>query len=256
MLSRKLILMPSCGLMAGIVLVFMTTFISSCTNPEGQGGTGSVSGRITEYFYNDDYSQLLYTQGAADEDVYIIYGDDNVPGDRIRTGLSGDFRFEYLYPGNYSVYYSSEDSARVPDDGWIEPITVSIGHGEDKDLGELVKISSLNYDDGSATISGVVKEIKYVNGSVWPNLVVEYVDFAYEKEIYLTYGNHQFYDERVRTQDNGYFEFRNLIPGDYRIFLYSEDVTRQVDLVVLEFHVTITDIAGSYSLGEISVENI
>ena len=256
MFSRKSEYKLPCGLLTGFILVFLVPWISSCKNTEGQGGTGSISGRISEHFYNDDYTRLLFTRGATDEDVFIIYGEDNVPGDRVRTGLSGDFRFTYLYPGTYYIFYSSEDSSSVPDNEWTEPIKVSLGNGEDQDLGELVKITALDFDEGYATISGVVKEIKYVNGSVWPNLVVEYVDYAHEHEIYLTYGKHEYYDERIRTQDNGYFEFRNLIPGDYRIFLYSEDVTREKDQVVLEFKVTIDEFDQSYSLGEITVENI
>ena len=34
-----------------------------------------------------------------------------------------------------------------------------------------------------------------------------------EQEIYLTYNNHTFYDDRIRTQADGEFEFGGLIPG-------------------------------------------
>jgi hypothetical protein len=135
-------------------------------------------------------------------------------------------------------------------------IEVILDKGQDKDLGELVKVSALDYDDGHATIRGTVKKIKYNKDSYWPNLVVEYVDFAHEQEIYLTYGDHDFYDDRIRTQDDGTFEFRNLIPGKYRIFLFSDDVTRETEHVVLEYEATITEFDQVVVLDEIIVEQI
>jgi len=236
--------------------MLIPAFLASCENPEGIGGTGSISGTVVEYFYNDDYSRLIYQQPVADEEIFILFGDEEAPGERVRTGASGTFMFRYLYPGNYRIYFRSEDSLSVPDDGWMEPLQVTLGNGEDKDLGELRKLSRLDFDDGHATISGVVKKITYANGSVWPNLVVDYVDFAQEQEIYLTYGNHDYFDERIRTGDNGYFEFSDLIPGEYRVFLYSEDVTRETDNVVVEFTVTISTMEQVVDLGEITIEDI
>ena len=133
---------------------------------------------------------------------------------------------------------------------------VSVENGEGVNLGDLEKTTKLEWDDGAAVISGVVKKIKYDNDSRWPNLVEEYRDFAHEHEVYITYGNHAFTDKRVRTQDNGYFEFKNLIPGKYRIFLYSEDVTKVTEHVVLEFEEIITEFDQKVDLGEITIKAI
>ena len=102
----------------------------------------------------------------------------------------------------------------------------------------------------------MVKEIKYDKASVWPNLVIEYIDFAYEQEIYLTYGHHTFYDKRIRTQYDGSFEFSELIPGKYLVFLYSEDVTGETDRVPLKFEVTISEMDEVVDMGEITIEKI
>ena len=236
------------------IVIMMCLAAVSCSKMEGEGGTGSISGTLTEYFYNDDFSQLIYSEPAVDEEVFILYGDDPALGDRVRTSNTGTFRFEFLYPGVYTVYYQTEDSAAIPEEEVEKLLEVSLERGEEADLGELVKITTLDFDEGGAVIRGVVKEIDYVDASRWPNLVVDYIDFAYEQEVYLTYGNHTYYDERIRTGHDGSFEFRKLIPGDYLVFLYSEDVTRLTDKVVLEFEVTITEMDQVFDLGEITIE--
>lgn len=238
-------------LFGGMMLLF-----SGCRKGEGTGGTGSITGRIVENFYNDDFSMKLYDQSAVDEEVFIFYGDDNILGDRTFTGYSGQFRFNYLYPGLYFIQYFSQDTTALTDDEQIRLYRVELERGEDLDLGDLPKYTSLDYDDGAAVIKGVVKVINYVDESRWPNLVIEDIAYAHEHEVYLTYGEHAFYDKRVRTQYNGYFEFSELIPGDYLVFLYSEDVTRSTEHVVLKFEVTITDFGQVVDLGEITIEKL
>lgn len=241
-------------IIAGLLLLMMLP--SSCEKIEGKGGTGSISGILTEHFYNDDYSSLIMQKPAVDEEIFILYGDEQSVGDREVTGITGEFRFTYLYPGSYVIYYMTRDSTSVVDMNIEKVYEVELDKGEDLDLGELEKLSTLDYDEGSAVIRGVVKEIAYDSDSRWPNLVKEYEDFAYEHEVYLTYGNHSYYDNRNRTQHDGSFEFSNLIPGNYLIFLYSDDVTRETDKVVIKREVVITEMDQVVDLGEITIEKI
>jgi hypothetical protein len=236
------------------VLGVLVLLLAACEKEPGIGGTGAIQGTIMEKFFNDDYTMLLDERPAVDEEVFILFGDDKVLGDRVFTSNTGEFRFEFLYPGNYEIYYQSEDTASRQESEWTTSHRVEIGRGEELKMGQLEKITSLDYDDGEAVIKGVVWEINYVNESRWPDLVIESEDFAYEHEVYLTYGTHTFYDERVRTQHGGYFEFSNLIPGDYLIFLYTEDVKRLTDKLVLEFEVTITEPDQEVDLGLITIE--
>lgn len=238
-----------------ILAIFMGLLAASCEKSEGLGGDGSITGVIMEQFYNDDYSKLISSAPAVDEEVFILFGSDKVPGDRVVTGTTGEFRFDYLYPGTYNIYYRSQDSTNIFEEEWTT-LEVKLDRGQRASLGQLDKKTTIEFDDGAAVISGVVKKIKYDNDSKWPNLVVEYIDWAHEHEVYITYGTHAFYDERVRTQDDGYFEFKNLIPGDYRIFLYSEDVTKVTEHVVLEYKVSITEADEKIDLGEITIEEI
>lgn len=235
-------------------LCIAVMFCTSCQKDPGFGGTGAIKGTLVEKFYNDDYSQLIYQKPAVDEEVFIRFGDDQVLGDRIFTGQTGAFRFDYLYPGEYHIYYQSEDSTAIPEDEWTTIYTVTLESGEELDLGQIEKVTAIDYDDGSAVIKGVVWEINYVNESRWPNLVVESEDFAHEQEVYLVYGDHAYFDDRIRTQYDGYFEFSGLIPGDYLVFLYSEDVKRLTDEVVLQYEVTITEMDQEVDLGTINIE--
>jgi hypothetical protein len=244
------------GLSYVAILFLLATVFSSCETTEGRGGTGSISGLLMEYFYNDDYSSLIMQEPAVDEELFILYGADGSVGDRVVTGASGEFRFNYLYPGDYTIYYRTRDSTQVLDRNVEKLIQVKLDKGEDKDLGELQLLSTLDYDEGAAVIRGVVKEIAYDKESRWPNLVVDYIDFAYEQEVYLTYGNHNYFDDRIRTQHDGSFEFSKLIPGKYLIFLYSDDVTRVTDRVVIKREVTITEMDQVVDLGEITIEKI
>jgi len=238
------------------IMFALGMLLPSCEKTEGRGGTGSISGTLVEYFYNDDYSSLIFQKPAVDEEVFILYGEEESVGDRVVTGASGEFRFKYLYPGTYNIYYQTRDSTDIVDMNTEKMYEVVLDKGEDLDLGELEMLSTLDYDEGAAVIRGVVREITYDKDSRWPNLVPVYDDFAYEQEIYLTYGNHTYYDDRIRTQHDGSFEFANLIPGKYLIFLYSDDVTRDTDKVVIKREVIITEMDQVVDLGLITIEKI
>ena len=239
-----------------IMLALMIQILTSCGKDEGFGGTASISGTITEGFYNDDLSMKVDSFPAVDEEVFIVFGTDATPGDRVITGPTGEFCFDYLYPGQYFIYYRSEDIIGTPVEKQWSVQQVDLERGENLNLGRLEKKSLLDFDEGRGTISGVLKKIKYVDESRWPNLVIEYEDFAHEHEVYLTYGDHEYYDVRVRSQENGYFEFSNLIPGHYKIITYKEDVTLVTEHVVLKFEVELEDMDDSHDLGEIEIEAI
>jgi hypothetical protein len=243
--------------MKTVFLLFLFVLLAlSCQKSEGLGGTGSIAGTITEQFFNDDYSILIYEKPAVDEEVFIVFGSSEELGNRVRTNNLGQFRFKYLYPGNYQVYFISGDSTAVLNMDVEKLYEVELDRGEDQDLGRLKKLSTLDFDDGTAMIKGVVKVIDYVDTSTWPDLVIEKTYYATEQEVYLTYNKHTFYDERIRTQAEGVFEFGGLIPGKYLVFLYSDDVTGESDKVTLEFEVSIDDLDQVIDLGEIVIEKL
>ena len=83
-------------------------FFSSCTKPEGEGGTSTIQGKVYAFDYNG--SGILQDEFyAPDENVYIIYGDgDNFYDDSYETSFDGSYRFQYLRPGTYTVFVYSD----------------------------------------------------------------------------------------------------------------------------------------------------
>ena len=97
-----------------LLLVAMALLLPSCNKGEGMGGTGTVQGFVKLVHHpDDDYTLTPDTVNAAKTDVFIVYGDENFFGDDIETGADGGYRFEYLRPGNYTVYaYSTLPSGQ------------------------------------------------------------------------------------------------------------------------------------------------
>jgi hypothetical protein len=87
--------------------------IGACKKEAGEGGNSSITGRVDVVYRN-----LLYnptpadTFPAADLDVYIQYGDNISPDDRILTNYDGAYEFMNLRPGNYTLYVYSKDTAQ------------------------------------------------------------------------------------------------------------------------------------------------
>ncbi|MBN2699329.1 MAG: hypothetical protein JXR52_10935 [Bacteroidales bacterium] len=236
-----------------ILLATLSLATVSCEESAGTGGTGKITGTLMRHFYNDDYSLLIKETPAVDEEVFIVYGDEEVLGDRVFASNTGRFSFDYLNPGTYTIYWETEDSTTLLDEEVTQSVGLELKSGEVRDMGTLVQFVTLKWDDGDASIRGRVKLTNYTNESEWPNLVIKDISLAQEQEVYLTYGSHSFYDERIRTQYDGTFEFNHLIPGDYKIFLYSEDVTGATQMVTIERNVTITEPEQVIDLGEIMI---
>jgi hypothetical protein len=84
-------------------------FVGGCEKTEGEGGRGSISGRVVEQYKNPSSEEVLAEYYAKDERVYIIYGtEERVYDDDMRTDFEGRFRFRWLRPGTYTIYVYSE----------------------------------------------------------------------------------------------------------------------------------------------------
>lgn len=91
-----------------IVLTILTLF-TACKKEAGVGGTASITGRVYARNYSNGW--FVSQSYAPDERVYIIYGNSPVYNDDMRTHYDGTYRFDYLYPGTYTVFaYSDCDS--------------------------------------------------------------------------------------------------------------------------------------------------
>jgi len=103
-------------------------------------GTGSITGKIYILDYNAEGTAIIENYYGADEDVFILYGDDPYSFDDVKTFHDGTFRFSNLVRGIYTVYALS----RNPDDKTSRKlipmsITDTIEYDyEDIDVGEIV----------------------------------------------------------------------------------------------------------------------
>lgn len=92
-----------------LIVLFSILFIS-CKKEAGEGGKSTITGTVWTKNYNETFTVLESEYWAADEWVYIVYGDNLGYGDRQNTTYNGTFEFKYLRPGKYTIYVYSKDS--------------------------------------------------------------------------------------------------------------------------------------------------
>jgi hypothetical protein len=91
-------------------LVILLVIVLSCSKEPGEGGNSTIYGKIVAHDYNAEFTNLKGIYPAADEDVFLIYGDDYSYSQRIRSNYKGIYEFKYLRSGDYSIYVYSKDS--------------------------------------------------------------------------------------------------------------------------------------------------
>jgi hypothetical protein len=89
------------------VALTLTLPLMGCKKIEGPGGAATIEGKlyIEEY---DAGGNLIKEYPGAGRDVYIIYGndpDETYFHDDIETSYDGSFKFRFLEPGNYRIFY-------------------------------------------------------------------------------------------------------------------------------------------------------
>jgi hypothetical protein len=96
-----------------LLFVTLGILISSCSKFEGEGGSSTIKGVIKEQRFNS-LGNLISEYPIADQDVYIIYGNESTfYDDDIKTSYDGSFEFRYLKKGNYTVFVY-EDCSTCP----------------------------------------------------------------------------------------------------------------------------------------------
>lgn len=119
----------------------VTLALFGCTRTPGEGGIATVTGNV------ELEQRIVITNPAnavvvpaADEDVFITYGDRVGPDDRVQTNFDGEFAFYGLRPGAYTVYVYSEDTLppfnNAPDIAIVRQFEIEEGE-EAVDIGAL-----------------------------------------------------------------------------------------------------------------------
>jgi len=90
------------------LICLLSILLSSCKKPAGSGGQATLKGKVIVKNYDGTFTVLKSTAAATDQDVYIIYGDDDTYGDKTKTGPDGVYEFKYLRKGTYKIYVYSK----------------------------------------------------------------------------------------------------------------------------------------------------
>jgi hypothetical protein len=85
---------------------------SQCQKEAGDGGLATIKGVVTKEYRPVLNNPLNAVQlPAKDQEVYIVYGDNISPDDKIVTNYEGAFSFTGLRKGDYTIYTYSQDTA-------------------------------------------------------------------------------------------------------------------------------------------------
>lgn len=195
------------------VTALLCMVLASCNTREGEGGTGTVRGYVKLVHHpDDDYQLNVDTVNAAKTDVFIVYGDDDFYGDDAETNPDGLYQFEYLTPGQYTVFaYSTLPSGeRIP---VSETVTL--------DRGSVAQVPTLYIHDGKAYGTSIIK------GKVWGmyfhNESYRGEGWAYEHRVYLRKLGDTYHQDDVRVGIDGIFAFQKVQPGTYEVITYTQD---------------------------------
>lgn len=202
-----------------LLLFCAAAFLSACKKEEGFGGNSTIRGKLTYVVYNEEFNNFQGSSPAMDKDVYILFGNETANGDNVKTSSDGTFEFNFLQPGDYTIYAYSDTVESVSLGKFPRKMTISISKGQTKDVGNFYISKTLEYNEGSATIKGVLMVKNYTKGFG----ILKDITPGQDEDVYLAYNGHKYYDERNRTFYDGTFVFRNLIKGTYKIYAYSDD---------------------------------
>lgn len=106
-----------------LFIVLLSIVAISCKKDAGEGGSATITGSVWVKDYNSTFTLLQGEYAGADEDVYIVYG-DNTAGydDKESCDYNGNFQFNFLRPGKYTIYVYSKDTSLTSPSGNITVI--------------------------------------------------------------------------------------------------------------------------------------
>lgn len=201
-----------------LVFVAMTLLFPACNKGPGEGGSGTVRGYVKLVHHpDDDYTLTPDTMVAAKTDVFIIYGDEQFFGDDVETNADGMYQFEYLLPGNYTVFsYSTLPSGEK----------VAVSASVDLTQGAVAQVPTLYIHDGKAYGTSIVKG--RVHAAYYHNGSYRGEGWACEHRVYIRRMGEDIPFDDTRVGPDGYFAFQKLQPGEYEVFTASDDIATEI----------------------------
>ena len=204
-----------------LTLLVMALLLPSCNKGPGEGGTGTVQGFVKLVHHpDDDYTLTPDTMAAAKIDVFIIYGNEAFFGDDVETNAEGMYQFEYLRPGEYTVFaYSTLPSGEK----------VAVSETVELQRGAVAKVPMLYIHDGKAYGTSVVKG--RVHATYYHNGSYRGEGWAYEHRVYIRRVGEDIPFDDTRVGPDGYFAFQKLQPGEYEVYTVTQDFNEVPDFV-------------------------
>jgi hypothetical protein len=126
-----------------ITVISLGLAVSSCSKGPGEGGKSKITGKIWVENYKlldhlyDTY-ELKNEYAGVERDVYLIFGDDISYGMNTKSGPNGEFEFDYLREGDYTVYVESKDTNRFANSATTSmKVSVTLGKKQTNDVGTI-----------------------------------------------------------------------------------------------------------------------
>jgi hypothetical protein len=94
-----------------LLIMVCISLLTACKKSAGEGGKSTVKGKIQVEDWNGAFTVKNGEYAGADEDVYIIYGDNVSYNDKTKANYTGEFEFKYLRKGKYKIYVYSKDKS-------------------------------------------------------------------------------------------------------------------------------------------------
>lgn len=187
--------------------------LSSCNKGSGEGGTGTLQGYVKLVHHpDDDFTLTPDTLAAAKTDVFVIYGDEAYFGNDVETNADGMYQFEYLRPGEYTVFsYSTLPS------GEKEAVSQTVT----LERGATLQVPTLYIHDGKAYGTSIVKG--RVHAAYYHNGSYRGEGWACEHRVYIRRCGDDVPFDDTRVGPEGWFAFQKLQPGDYEVFTVTQD---------------------------------
>lgn len=204
-----------------LTLMVIAFLLPSCNKGPGEGGTGAVQGFVKLVHHpDDDYTLTPDTMMAAKTDVFIVYGDEDFFGDDVETNAEGMYQFEYLRPGEYTVFaYSTLPSGEK----------VAVSETVELQRGAVAKVPTLYIHDGKAYGTSVVKG--RVHATYYHNGSYRGEGWACEHRVYIRRVGEDIPFDDTRVGPDGYFAFQKLQPGEYEVYTVTQDFNEVPDFV-------------------------
>lgn len=225
------------------VIFFMLAFafpmlFVTCNKGPGEGGTSTIQGYVKLVHHpDDDYTLTPDTMAAAKTDVFIVYGEEAYFGNDVETNAEGMYQFEYLRPGDYTVFaYSTLPSGEK----------VAVSENVTLERGLVAQVPTIYIHDGKAYGTSIVKG--RVHASYYHNGSYRGEGWACEHRVYIRREGEDIPFDDTRVGPDGYFAFQKLQPGSYEVFTVTQDFNEVPEFVYQ--NITIEEAGHVYELGE------